>query len=288
VCAPTATCAYSAPTTLAPGFAYGAVSIGSNQPLTLNAGVYQFASLQISSPGSGIVVASGPITVYITGLAPAGTPQLDLTGGSVANSTGAASNLVFLCENGVTSVSLAGGATADFGVYAPNAAITVTGGGTVYGAVSGKSISIAGGSTVYYDRSLATLAVGGFTCGINEISRASPIVATINGNTAIVQGSFVTPTGGAPPQPRTVSAATDLANFVFPYITGHLRARDREHHDGSERLLRRHDAVRRRDADPRPIKHRLRRRAIRRELPQRVHRGEDDSGLGDDRLCDDR
>lgn len=56
-----------------------------------------------------------------------------------------------------------------------------------------------------------------------EVSRSSPIVATISGAPTVVQGTFefLTPAGTVP----TFSANGDNATFKFPYNKGHLRGR---------------------------------------------------------------
>jgi hypothetical protein len=56
-----------------------------------------------------------------------------------------------------------------------------------------------------------------------ELSRATPIVAQINGNDAIVQGTFEY---FSPPATKTtVTLAADVPGFTFPYLNGHMRAR---------------------------------------------------------------
>ncbi|MEO6772666.1 MAG: hypothetical protein ABI467_06540, partial [Kofleriaceae bacterium] len=61
---------------------------------------------------------------------------------------------------------------------------------------------------------------------IVEVSRNSPIAATIDGNTSIVQGTFefITSSSTTITVP-TFSADTDAAAFTFPFTKGHLRAR---------------------------------------------------------------
>ncbi|HEY1557727.1 MAG TPA: hypothetical protein VGF94_23005 [Kofleriaceae bacterium] len=56
----------------------------------------------------------------------------------------------------------------------------------------------------------------------NEVSRSSPVVATINNTTAIVQGTFesINP----PPTIPTVTNDASVAAWTFPYYKGHLRA----------------------------------------------------------------
>jgi len=55
-----------------------------------------------------------------------------------------------------------------------------------------------------------------------EVSRSSPIVASINGQPALVQGTFdnVTPA----PSRKEINVNSDTSFFVFPHIRGHLRA----------------------------------------------------------------
>jgi len=55
-----------------------------------------------------------------------------------------------------------------------------------------------------------------------EVTRSSPIIATIGGTPALVQGSFerVTP----PPTTLTANTTAELASFRFPDIKGHMRA----------------------------------------------------------------
>jgi hypothetical protein len=56
-----------------------------------------------------------------------------------------------------------------------------------------------------------------------EVSRATPIVASIAGQNAIVQGTLEDTTPA--PTRTTVTLAGDVAGFAFPYYRGHLRAR---------------------------------------------------------------
>ena len=75
---------------------------------------------------------------------------------------------------------------------------------------------------------LLTLLQLGFTTVVppqstTEVSRATPIEATVGTQDALVQGTFdeVTPAGTA----KTVNAPADIASFQFPFIVGHMRAR---------------------------------------------------------------
>lgn len=59
---------------------------------------------------------------------------------------------------------------------------------------------------------------------VNEVSRSSPIIASIGGTTSLVQGTFerVTP----PDTTLTANTTAELATFRFPDIKGHLYAVD--------------------------------------------------------------
>ncbi len=58
----------------------------------------------------------------------------------------------------------------------------------------------------------------------SEVSRSSPVVASIANHQALVQGSFEVPS--IPPAVTTVTTGMDLTSFEFPYQKGHLRAID--------------------------------------------------------------
>ena len=58
---------------------------------------------------------------------------------------------------------------------------------------------------------------------VTEVSRTSPVIATISGQSAIVQGSYSVLS--TPASILSVIAPIDLTNWVFPTIGGHMRAR---------------------------------------------------------------
>jgi hypothetical protein len=222
--APGTTVTVSANNTLAPGFHYGSYAESSNgKVLTLSAGTYVFDDLALTGNASLALASSGQTVVYLTGnVSPANA--LAIAGGTITNGSGIPGNLVFMCGPNVTSLALSGGASAAYAIYCPTADITISGGGSVFGAVVGKTVTDQGGSTIHYDKALASINVGGFSCGANETSRASPIVATVpftGGTQCIVQGTFEQPF----PTQTIVTTGADIANFSFPFIKGHMRAR---------------------------------------------------------------
>ncbi len=196
---------------------YGAVTCSGKGTLTLSAGTYVMTSLKLSG-GSTLNVKSGSIVVYLTS-------SLDLSGGTVANASMIAGNLVFMGGPSCTSVAVSGGASSSFAVYAPAAAVTISGNGDIYGAVVGATVTDSGNGAIHYDTELANLTPAGFSCNPStstEVARATPIIATIGGVSSIVQGTevVVTPTPALP----QILVDSDAAKFSFPAIKGHMYA----------------------------------------------------------------
>ncbi|MCA9676400.1 MAG: hypothetical protein H6708_34530 [Kofleriaceae bacterium] len=202
----------NANTTLAPNHKYGSVSC-KNGSLTLEAGAYVVTSLTLTS-NCELRVASGPIEFYFT-------KGLYMQGGAVANDTGVPGNLVFYGGPSATDVQLQGGAKAYFAVYAPAASCQVQGNADIWGAVVCDTAEIQGNAHIHYDRALGSLDGGGFACSSTEISRSSPVVATIGSQDAVVQGTFESAAGTA----TSISSTGDVAGFTFPFLLGHMRAR---------------------------------------------------------------
>ena len=201
--------------TLTANETYGTVSAGANSTLTMNAGVYVMQSLKLSGNAQ-LKLGSGPIVVYLNGTG----ADLDLSGNGVSNGTGIPGNLVFMCADTVTGVTVTGNGTAAYAVYCPKAAISVNGNGDIYGAVVGKSVTMVGNGTIHYDAALGSYTNGQISCATSEVSRATPIVATVGGTSAVVQGTFYT-TGSQ----TSFTSHGDLASWTFPYYLGHMRAR---------------------------------------------------------------
>ncbi|HEY1557644.1 MAG TPA: hypothetical protein VGF94_22585 [Kofleriaceae bacterium] len=199
--------------TLAPNQTYGTVSCTSKTGITLNAGTYVMTSLAISANCT-LNVATGPVVLYISS-------SLSISGNGVSNPSLVASNLQIFAGPDVTSVSLTGNTNAAFALYAPNAAVSISGNGDIYGAVVAATITDSGNGEIHYDKQLATSVGGGFTCTAAEVSRASPVVATIGSQSAVVQGTYAAASGTV----TSISTVASVATFSFPYIKGHMRAR---------------------------------------------------------------
>jgi len=131
-------------------------------------------------------------------------------------------NMVIMAGPSCTTIKINGGANPAFALYAPNADVTLNGSGEVYGSIVAKDLKITGGAKIHYDRALRNLEIGTLICAPVEISRATPIVATIGGTELLIQGTYESP---IPATRSQVTAAADLATFVFPDFKGHLRVR---------------------------------------------------------------
>lgn len=117
--------------------------------ISLAAGSYCFSSITLSSNRSLVVVP--PVQIFLTGVA-------DLSGGSVVN-PGPPPGLTIYSSyaGGGTGVRVQGGAAARLSVYAPRANILVTGGGDLWGAMVGRTISMQGNGFFHYDEALARI-----------------------------------------------------------------------------------------------------------------------------------
>ncbi len=203
-----------------PGTLTGALGVVNNTTTINAAGSYSMTSLSLAGNKS-FNVNAGPVVIYLTGSG----NVLSLAGnGAISNNTLDPTKLIFMCTSSATpqSISVVGNGNAYFAIYCPKADITITGNGAIFGAVVGKSVSWSGNNGfVHYDKALANLTTNQLTCTTNEVSRATPIVATISNQSHVVQGTF-TPTTG---NPKTILSVADVASFEFPYIQGHMRAR---------------------------------------------------------------
>jgi len=142
------------PSTLVPAdfsgkFTYtaaGDLSLGSKTILTLAASgsPYCFRNITMGG-GSSIRVMSGPVLIRVNGI-------IDAGGGSFANLTTIPTNLRIESNYaGSLGVTLGGGNNAFFTLYAPGTDVQLKGGGTIFGAVVGKTLSTSGVVALHYD-----------------------------------------------------------------------------------------------------------------------------------------
>jgi hypothetical protein len=141
------------PTNTVPYSSMGDVSVGPND-LVLNAGTYHFNSLTIA--GNARITANGNVTIKIAGQGT--TTPLTLTGNSISNSSYNPSNLKII-YGGTGNIALTGGTATAAILYAPNATVTLSGNGAVYGSIVSGRLSVTGGGDIFYDTNLAASAM---------------------------------------------------------------------------------------------------------------------------------
>ncbi len=141
------------PTNTVPYSSMGNVTVGPSD-LVLNAGTYIFNTLSIV--GTAKITTNGKVTIKIAGQG--STSPLSLLGNSITNSSYDPSNLQII-YGGTGNIALTGGTATAAIVYAPNANLTLSGNGDVYGSMIAGRMSVPGGANIYYDTNLAAAAV---------------------------------------------------------------------------------------------------------------------------------
>jgi len=149
---PTATSLGGSNATFLGSGAYSApafTSSDSTKPLivTGNAVLYLTGNLTVSGSGFIQIRPGASLTLYVGGTAV-------VSGGGVVNGTGLASNFSLIGLNSCTSITYSGSAAFIGTVNAPQAALTISGGGGAYGAIIAKSATISGSGGLHYDDSL--------------------------------------------------------------------------------------------------------------------------------------
>lgn len=148
---PTTSTNYNSDTTLAPG-SYGNIKMTAGSTLHLTAGTYNLNSISLVG-NSTVLIDSGPVILNVVGTGQ--TNPIDFSGGSVSNPTFIPKNLQIQYA-GTDGLKISGGAQTAMMVYAPNAAVKLTGGSGIWGSVMGATIDDNGGTAVHYDRDLPT------------------------------------------------------------------------------------------------------------------------------------
>jgi len=122
----------------------GDLTLGSKTTVTLAAGDYCFRNI-VMGGGASIRVMSGQVLIRVNGI-------IDAGGGSFTNLTSIPTNLrIESSYQGSQGVALGGGNNAFFTVYAPGTDVQLKGGGTIFGAVVGKTLSTSGVTMLHYD-----------------------------------------------------------------------------------------------------------------------------------------
>jgi hypothetical protein len=99
----------------------------------------------------------GPTIINVLGSSlPAGGAAVDFLGGAISNTSLSAANFKVLYA-GTAGVKVTGGVGSSSLIYAPAAAVTLSGNATFYGAIVGYTVRSTGGADISYDRTLANL-----------------------------------------------------------------------------------------------------------------------------------
>lgn len=99
----------------------------------------------ITLSGGATLKVSGPVRIRLTG-------TFTASGNSVANPTPIPSNLqIEASYTGKDGVTLSGGASGHFVVYAPGTGVTLSGNAELFGAVVGKTVTMTGNPALHYD-----------------------------------------------------------------------------------------------------------------------------------------
>ena len=141
------------PTNTVPYSSMGNVTVGPKD-LVLNEGTYIFNTLSVV--GTAKITTNGKVTIKIAGQG--STSPLSLLGNSITNSSYDPSNLQII-YGGTGDIALTGGTATAAIVYAPNANLTLSGNGDVYGSMLAGRMSVPGGAHIHYDTNLAARAV---------------------------------------------------------------------------------------------------------------------------------
>jgi hypothetical protein len=148
----------------APGnYELSSISLSGQQQMIVaasNVVLYVTGAVSLSGQSSITVSSNSSLAMYVGG-------QASLTGQGVANATGTATNFMLYGLPTSTSVSLSGNAGFIGVIYAPEAAFSLTGGGSKSIDLSGAAVvstaTITGNMAFHYDESLGNFGGGAFT-----------------------------------------------------------------------------------------------------------------------------
>ena len=151
---------YSVPSISLSGAATKKLSVAAGQSVVLTVTASSGSAISITGNASIVVPASANLEIYTSG-------NVAIGGNGVANSNHPAAFRLFSTKTadsaGSQSISISGNGQLSAVVYAPNAALSLNGGGSsgnVFGAAVAKTVTVTGGSAFHYDEALADLTDG--------------------------------------------------------------------------------------------------------------------------------
>lgn len=132
--------------TVTPG-AYRDLQAAGGGEVRLSGGTYVFRSMKLTGGARLSFVGDQPVTIYVT-------EDLDLTGGTLWNTSQKPANMTFMLAKDADA-KMTGGAQAYAVVYGPEADFRLQGGTDLFGAIVGREVDLRGGASIHYDIDLA-------------------------------------------------------------------------------------------------------------------------------------
>ncbi len=210
---------------LAPGL-YGNLSVSGGTTLHVSKGTYNLNSLVLSG-GSVLHLDSGPVLVNLAGAALSGSsPALDLSGGSMENTSGLPGNLQFT-YGGSRGVTLSGGANSFAAVYAPNAVVNMSGGTDFFGSIIAGTLTSSGGTALHYDRALPNIAAGNYIWFAAVVNNVNGLPSGSQAKVYLTDASIQYSVNGVAQPPVAVpNAVLTFNSAAFPSGTGAVTSYD--------------------------------------------------------------
>lgn len=151
---------YRVPSISLSGPASRVLSIASGHSVVLTVTESAGSAISITGQASISVPATASLAIYTAG-------NVSIGGNGVANSSDPAAFQFFSTRSasstGTQSISISGNGQLSGVIYAPNATLSLNGGGSsgnVFGAAVAKTVTITGGSAFHYDEALADMTEG--------------------------------------------------------------------------------------------------------------------------------
>jgi len=127
-------------TSLSPGL-YGTLRMNNGDVATLSGGTYYFDDIAMTG---GAIVVTGPVTIYVKS-------GLSIAGQGIIHPVGTDPQDVKILYSGTSTASLVGGSEAFIELYAPEATVTLGGGGEHHGSFIGKDLVIGGDAHIHFN-----------------------------------------------------------------------------------------------------------------------------------------
>src|SRR5579859_5624625 len=148
---PTTNLSFNSSASMVPG-TYGDIKVTGGATLTLSPGVYNINSIALAGNSVVNVSPAGQVTLNVAGSGV--NVPVNFTGGSLSNTTQIPNNFQ-INYAGTNQLDISWGAGSYLVVDAPNAAIKLTGGSDIFGAIVGNTIDDKGGTNFHVDLSAA-------------------------------------------------------------------------------------------------------------------------------------